>query len=350
MAESIQEIYSNIVAAAPTPVPTSNISAMSANGVENPVDNGKPASEIPVKAAEPAPESTEAAPASEESPKVTESVTKDEPKPVETPPAKQDSFAKRFALAAQKEKELRQREQELDRRANELKRQAEVKPVVKEDPFAGLDVKKQPLSALNRMGITLQDIQEAVLRGETQPTVDPLEERLKPINTLAEEVKALKAQLQQKDVAEQQTKYEQLVASTKADIAKTAEAGGYDLIKSFGEFGVNTVFETMQLFYNQTEKVLTFSEACDMVEENLEQEWLPKLSASNKLKAKFQPQVSAKEASEQADKGKAKPDKSASTLTNKQSSMPSAKAPDTSKMGRDELINWLAQNVIKHQG
>lgn len=343
----INEIYSALTA--PTAPPTSNISAAEANGVPSPVDNGKPASETPAAPSEPVAESTKEGETAADVAPAADAPAEEPAKPADKPAEKQDSFAKRFAMATQKEKELRQRELEIQKREADLKKAGESKVPPKEDILAGLDAKRQPLTALNRLGISIQDVQEAILRGEKAPEVDPLDEKLKPFRDAVEEVKSLKQQLAERDAAAAQKSYENQVAGVKAEIAREADKGEHDLVKNFGQFGVDTVFETMQLYYNQYEKVLTYQEACAIVEADFEERFMPGLVASNKLKAKLQPQVSAKAASEQPDKGKQKSDKSPSTLTNKQSSMPSASAPDTSKMSRDELIEHLAKTMVKHR-
>jgi len=116
-----------------------------------------------------------------------------------------------------------------------------------------------------------------------------------------------------------------------------------------GDFGVNTVFETMQQYYQSYSKVLTYSEACAIVEDDFEVRFLPKLAESKKVKAKVSIPSTAKSASEQsAPAAPAKPAPSSPTLTNKQSSQPNAN-PDPKTMSRDEYIDWLARNMVKTQ-
>jgi hypothetical protein len=332
-------------APAATPAPTSNISAVEAVGVENPVDNGKTGAEN--EAAKVAKEALESiAP-----PEATESAPPEQESIVEAPAApqapKQDSFAKRFAIQAQKEKELRARELEIQKKEVELRKIATPQAPLASNPLEGIDPKKQPLTALHKLGLSIQDVQEALLRGEKTPEVDPLAERLRPLESAAAELRALKEELARKDAENAQKTYEQQVSNVKQDIRNTASAEGYDLVASMGEFGVNTVFETMQQYYQSYEKVLTFKEACAIVEEHFEEDFLPKLVESKKVKAKITPPSSATPASERpAATPQVKP--SAPTLTNKQSSQPNAN-PDPKTMSRDDYLDWLARNMVKHQ-
>jgi hypothetical protein len=329
--------------AAPGPVtntaPAGNISAVEANGVENPVDNGKTGAENEAAA------KAEQAAAAPEAPKAEETPA---PAPEAAPAApevtKPDSFAKRFAMAAQKEKELRLRELDLQKREAELKRAPVAPPPPA--PVSKIDPKRQPLSFLHEHGLSVQDVQEALLRGEKAPEVDPLAERLAPLQQAAAELRALKDDLAKRDAEAAQKTFEAQVAGVKREVARMASADGYDMINAMGEFGVNTVFETMQQYYQTYEKVLTYKEACDIVEDDFETRYLPKLVESKKVKAKIVVPSTAPVASAQS--APAAPAKASPTLTNKQGAQPNAN-PDPKTMSRDEYIDWLARNMTKSQ-
>jgi len=325
-------------APAAAPVPTGNISAVEANGVENPVDNGKTGAENEAAA------KAETAPPAPEAPKTEETPPPTPEAAPAAPEVKQDSFAKRFAMAAQMEKELRRRELDLQKREAELKRAPVAPPPAA--PASRIDPKRQPLSFLHEHGLSVQDVQEALLRGEKAPEVDPLAERLAPLQQAAAELQALKADLAKRDAESAQKTLELQVSGVKQEIARMANADGYDLVASMGDFGVNTVFETMQQYYQTYEKILTYQEACAIVEDDFETRFLPRLAESKKVKAKIVVPSSAPVVSAQS--APAAPAKASPTLTNKQGSQPNAN-PDPKTMSRDEYIDYLARNMVKSQ-
>ncbi|GEM_PF-5184157 len=249
---------------------------------------------------------------------------------------KTDPVQQRFNLLAKKEREFRAEREKFQRERKETE-----KTPVKQPTSVNT-----PLEALRASGFNLNDLNEYIISGGKEQEVDPIDEKLKPFNGLRDEIKVLQERLAQRDAADAQTQYDQRVAQNKKEI-KTLMTDNpkYDMMRSFGDKAVEDAFETMVEYYNTYEKVLTFDEACDMVEGYYEETFMPNLLQSEKLKAKMG--ITAKPSESRSSKSSEQDTKkSSNTLTNKQGSATGDKM-EFEQLSDDEKLEWLAKNRVR---
>lgn len=196
----------------------------------------------------------EAAPAPEDSAK---------PAPESTPAQPPESASKQFAMLAQREKQLqRQREElakeraELDRKLSEWK-SAQPKP-------------KTPLEALE--GDVTPDMLAKATKAELEAFRRSWEEQQKKAQELA-----------QKQAKEQAELAIQGFKDQISDFVKE-KPDDYELIALNN--AQESVYHTVEQFFQKHGRVLSIKEAADLVEKQLEQEIQTLLSKSKKLKPK----------------------------------------------------------------
>lgn len=199
----------------------------------------------------------------------------------ETEPQEKDEFADKFLRLTRKERQLQQAQQELKAKMAEIE-----KMKAEYDGFLSRKskIKENPFEALEMLGVSYDDITQALLQQGQAPTAD-------------DRVAALERKLQEMEEKEARAKQEALegerqrtVSGFKQNLEKFIESSDYELVKANN--GAEIVFETMQTYYEETEKrtgkgvLLSFEEACKLVEADFEEQ-LPKLLNLNKVKAKL---------------------------------------------------------------
>lgn len=196
-----------------------------------------------------------------------------EPAEIEQTP-EQESFSKRFTQLARREKQLIERE----RQTKEIHQKAE--------PLLKAIEAKNPMAALEAMGMSYQDVTNWVLNDGQKPEPSVNDEIADLKKQLAEERQARVDRDKKKE-----TEYiENTINDHKAKIKSAIETAGddYELVVSHEAY--DTVFEVIEEHYNQTlqetgeGELLTVQDAAAMVEKHLEEQ------AQRFLKAKkFQP-------------------------------------------------------------
>lgn len=266
----------------------------------------------------------------------------DEQKPAEPVKPVRDPASSKFAALARKEKEIQRREKDMERRLKEIEART---GAVNEKETAVQRFKQDPIKAMKDLGLSYADITQAVLGNYKAPEEDPLDLKLKPVQQrfdkyesdsekLTRTVEELKQQLAAKEQREQ---YATVMNGIKTAITDTEK---YELIHTMGDEALDLVKDTMVEYWNQHQKMLDYSEACDIVEGYYEENFLSKLAKTKKLGSRLTP--AAKPATKQSTTPKEV--REPRTLNNRLSSAPEANV-DIDKLPKHEALAYLAKKL-----
>lgn len=259
------------------------------------------------------------APASETSPEA----------PV-TPEAKpqEDEFSDKFIKLTRQKRALEQQAAEL--KAERSRIEAERKEI-EEFRSKKARIKENPREVLETMGVSFDDLAHMILTEGREPTSD-------------DKLSALEARLKAFEEAKEKEKQDALEAERqktasvfRQNLEKFIESSDYELVKTYD--AADTVVATMQAYYEETEKtqgkgvILSYEDACKMVEEDLEQA-LEKALQTNKVKTKLG-SITSKSSSpaEVIQPRQSVP----STLTNSMKAVSEPATPSTRRPSNEEL-------------
>jgi hypothetical protein len=227
-------------------------------------------------------EPTKETPITPETPEKPEATVPEGEKPPETPekPADKDPLSSKFAALSKRETLLVKRDRELKAREASLQeKESKYSNYDKLEADRKKEVALNPLKALEYYGLTYKDLTEFVLNGET-PTPDSqvkvLETRLSEFEKRAEEERKAKEEADKKSVeSEHEATLKQFRESCESFVKENSET--YELINLYG--GTPVVIATIEQYFadsmdpeTKVGKVLSFKEACDLVEKYYEDE------------------------------------------------------------------------------
>lgn len=303
-----------------------------------------------------------ATPVTKEGAKGTPEVSADPAKTVEekTPEVKKDppkdTSASRFAALSRKEKELRNAQADVDRRAKE--HEAAVNALKeREAKLASADIKKDPLGFMKAHGLSTQDLISSMYGNYKAPEVDPVDAKIQPhvakMDGVSAELEALKAQLASFQAAQaesqQRQQYEEVMTGLKG--AVEADKAKYELVHAFGDEGLDLARDVMVEYYRQHQRLLDYSEACDLVEKHYEEKVIDRLAGTNKIKARMTQGATSVSAASAVTTTK-QPTKEATeptTLTNRLSTGAQANI-DIDKLSPEEAIAVLSKKLLYREG
>jgi len=220
-------------------------------------------------------------------PVIEEETTQEVPEtPVEEAP-KPEKLAPKLAKLKEREAQLLAKEQEVERRLAEA--EARASEAQKKEESLEL-LKKNPTKALNALGLTFNDLAEALLNEEESGDSTPSE-----IDAVKSELEQIKKNLadreEQARLAQEQAEAAQLDSAVQG-IKQTinqhlqAHAEDFDLILATGK--QDAVYDMMKWSWDKTGEVMHFTEACKIVEDYLTEQMKP-LAASRKLQTLIAP-------------------------------------------------------------
>lgn len=217
--------------------------------------------------------------------------------PVETPEAQapeqtapQERPSERFAFLAKKEQGIVRQRHELKSQMQALEAQkAEVERMRQEVEAAKSrksSYKQNPLALLDDYGMTYKELTDYILNNNT---VTP-ESQIKALNEKIEQVEAQRrADLEaaQKRAEEERAARESnVIQEFKSEINRfiQTKSDTYELTALYDS--ADLVYDTVEAYYEKTNKVLSIPEACDLVEKYLESQ-VEKSLKTKKLSAKL---------------------------------------------------------------
>jgi hypothetical protein len=291
------------VTEAPAPVDAAPASGTRA---PNPFLEAIAGTEFAPKAIEDAPAAPPEPAKEPEAPKVP-----DAPKaPPETP------ASQRFAAAARLERELRQKERAVKEAEAKLQaREAELSPWSSARERAA----KDPVAALEALGLTYEQLTEAILSG-APVKVDPREETLRAAKDAATaEVRRLQAEHDKASQAEQLRQYETLAQTMREKTLPAiaaAEGEKYELAHAAG--AASSAWEVIEgTFTAEKGRLLSEREALEQVETQIQAGLSDLLTKSKKAREIASKILAGSSAQTQATPGRQSQQVTAPTLTNR---------------------------------
>lgn len=255
------------------------------------------------------PEQTQTPDTQNETPTTQVAATPETPK---TDP-KQDANAAKFAALVRRERANRELQKQIQQK-EQLLRQKEQEILEREQRWNS-EFKESPLEALRRRGIEYKDLTEAALNdGKFQPDI-----AIKEVKTELQRLREEQAE-REKKILEQQKQAQEAAAQEAIDAFReriethvSSNSEKYELTKLYD--ASDLVFQTVEKHFEETKKLMTLDEACDLVEQYLESE----LERTTKESKKFQ--------SKYLNKAKEEPKPTTKSTTTLSNSIPSSSAP-----------------------
>ncbi len=207
--------------------------------------------------------------------------TKTEPKP--------DPMSSKFAALARKEREARRMAAQAEQRMQD----AEARAKAAEERVSRFGrLKSDPLGVLKEEGLSYNDLTMHALGAKPEEVIDPvdakLNERLAKFTPELEKLKQLEAE------QAQYREERRMMALDKMnqEIHTAVVTGGdkYEIITALGQEGLDTVRDVISEYYAANKKILTYEEACDMVEGYYES-YAESFTKTKKIQSKFAPKA-----------------------------------------------------------
>lgn len=235
-------------------------------------------------------------------------------KPANTP------ISSKFSALAKKEKGiLAKMEAYKSQESNVASREAQL--AAREAKLSEFEsLRSNPMKALESLGLDYNQITQYMLNNGEKP----VELQLKDVMSEVEHMKQLqadsKAQAKKEQEDAMKVQEAEVIESFKTEISSFLKTNveKYELIQGFKQESL--VFDTIEEYYTANNKVLSITEASDMVEKYLEQE-AEKALSFNKIKAKANPQPAVK-VEDKASTAWGKLQQPSKTLTNQQTTKP----------------------------
>jgi hypothetical protein len=244
-------------------------------------------------------------------------------KPIE-PAAK--PISPQLAAIAKKERELQAEKEKLKAERAELdgwrKEKAELDAVRKE-------AKLNPLAFMKASGLSFEEVQDFVLKGQVPPEVKAKHE----LDTVREQVEALRKEREEEAKKLQASATEKAKADWRSKLAETAKAGAekYELVNAMGDEALELAQEAFEAAYEKDGTVLSLDKLLEQAELYYESK-TAKLLTSQKLRAKLQPVVEVPKPVAPKAASESGPRRAVRTLTN------STAAPAAPKSGRPTTL------------
>lgn len=272
---------------------------------------------------------------------------------------KKDPMASRFAALTRIEKEIRAREQEVERRASaaaERERLAEQRAKAAEEREARLaGIKQSPYKLLKEQGLTLQDVINDSLNQYEAPKEDPVAELAKKLEALEKapnsKVEALEKQVSDLINELQDREYKTAITEVEQNITETVVSAPekYELMSAYGDEAIDLAKGVIREYFKKTHeetgagKLLSYEEACDIVEKHYEDESLERVLKTKKARSRLGVTDQTAAPKEAPKPSSVKEAPKPHTLTAKAATAASEVKVDVNKLDRDEAIAFLTK-------
>jgi len=249
----------------------------------------------------------------------------------------EDEFTKRFAQLTKMEANLRAREDKLkqyDDSLKELDQLRELKTLAKTDP----------LKVAESLGLSVHDLAEQTINGETfseKKKVNELEERIKKFEQMTQEAEEAKKREAQEEAARQ------YVDGIKANIDAVPDK--YPLVRQLSG-GMQLVINTISEYYQRSGEELPWDRAAQMTEDYLVDQKVKEyqvLTKIDKIKEKLGLESKKEEPKPTKQQEVPKSEGRVKNITNAMASAPAAKeVGKPTREERERRIRELADNLF----
>ncbi len=267
-------------------------------------------------------------------------------------PEKKDPVSSQFAAMARKEREIRERSKQIEARekaAEARLKEAEAKLAElssKDEKYGSL--KKSPLKMLKELGISYQDVTNDALGQYEAPAADPLDERLSPLSKQQQEIQKQLDELKQRQIQIDQREAQNALREVMDTIEETVNGSeDYELVQSLGSQGHEMVKDLLSMHFQQNNELLTYAEACSMIEEQLEQAYVTPFLNTKKVKSRLSTTADNKASTAPTKQSQPQESSAPKTLTNQRAVAPNA-TRDIDKMSKQEAIDFLKPKIRYH--
>jgi hypothetical protein len=189
-------------------------------------------------------------------------------------------LAYRMARVAKKESAILEQKKALDADlalANEYKTNKET-------------AKQNPIKFLQSLGLTFEDIARFQLEGGEAAPEDPISSLKSQIEEMKKSQMDKEEMAKQQEIERERANHEAQVSTYKKTINDFVEANKDDFeFLAANPDHVDTVYEIIETHYNNTQKILDFKEAAQLVEDELESEFKTKYASLKKIKGLINP-------------------------------------------------------------
>lgn len=212
------------------------------------------------------------------------------PAPAPEPEAKpQDDLARRAQALMKQEGENVRRHQELRRQEKEF---ASAKQAAQDlDALRSLAA-ENPLTALEKLGIKLDDVKARIAEAENTDPNAVLRRRVEAMEKQrAEEAEQAKKSAEQRQVEENVARHKREIASF---VGQNAEK--FELVAAFGDEAVDMVQQTVIRHLQRTQELLSPEQAAELVEQYLEKNRVEPALKTKKVAGRFKPAEAPKPA------------------------------------------------------
>lgn len=150
--------------------------------------------------------------------------------------------------------------------------------------------KKDPIKLLQSLGLTFEDIARFQLEGGDAPSEDPISSLKSQIEEMKKSQMDKEEMAKQQEIERERANHEAQVSTYKKTINDFVEANKDDFeFLAANPDHVDTVYEIIEQHYNNTQKILDFKEAAQLVEDELESEFKTKYASLKKIKGLINP-------------------------------------------------------------
>jgi hypothetical protein len=151
--------------------------------------------------------------------------------------------------------------------------------------------KKDPIKLLQSLGLTFEDIARFQLEGEVaQGNEDPISSLKAQVEEMKQAQLDKEEQAKQQEIERERANHDAQVLTYKKTINDFVEANKDDFeFLAANPDHVDTVYEIIETHFNNTQKILDFKEAAQLVEDELESEFKTKYASLKKIKGLINP-------------------------------------------------------------
>lgn len=214
------------------------------------------------------------------------------------PEAKPGEAANRFSFLAKKEAGIVKQRQELKNQLAAMEAEkaeiARLKAEIEAARSKAGSYKSNPLALLEDHGMTYKELTDYILNNNTVST----ESQIKALNEKLEQVERQREQdrIEAQKRAEEQAKAREaaVIQEFRSEIDQfiKTKSDTYELTALYDS--ADLVYDTVEAYFEKTQKVLSIPEACDLVEKYLESQ-VEKSLKTKKLSTKLSPAQSSTE-------------------------------------------------------
>lgn len=190
-------------------------------------------------------------------------------------------FSHKFAALAKKEKALYEQRKAIEGELSELNAWKASRE----------QAKKNPNKFLEANGLDFETIAKFNLEGGEERVPSELETIKEKLERLEKETESQKVAREEQEKAHLEKQYDAQINNFKKQIEEHAKqaAEKFEFINA-NPVHLNDVFELIEIHFQKTQKILAIDEACQLVEDHIENEFKSKYASLSKLKGLLSPQ------------------------------------------------------------